>query len=484
MNDLKQRTIRGGFVKLCGQAVSLLLRVGFMVTLARLLDPKDFGLVAMVTVVTGVYALFTSAGLSTATVQKASVTDEQISTLFWINVLVGSILTVLCLASAPVLVTFYGEPRLFWVTVALAAGFMLSAAGVQHLALLQRQLRYTTLTVIDALSQVTSSAIGVGMAVAGFGYWSLVAAAIVTPAITTLSAWVAVGWIPGKPRRDAEIRSMLHFGGTFTLNCVVVYAAYNFEKVLLGRFWGADALGIYGRAYQLISFPTDYLNGAIGGVAFSALSRLQNDPVRLRSYFLKGYTLTVSMTLPVTLCCALFADEIIQIVLGPNWADAAEIFRLLTPTVLIFAMINPTAWLLLSVGLQGRSLKLAFVIAPLVITAYLIGLPYGPRGVAFAYSTAMTLWVIPHILWCLYGTVISPVELFRAIGRPFLSGAVAAVFALGTQLWIGPSLGPLPRLLLGGSVMLAVYVWMLLFVLGQREIYLGLLNELRRRPAG
>jgi PST family polysaccharide transporter len=295
---------------------------------------------------------------------------------------------------------------------------------------------------------------------------------------------VAVGWIPGKPRRDAEIRSMLHFGGTFTLNCVVVYAAYNFEKVLLGRFWGADALGIYGRAYQLISFPTDYLNGAIGGVAFSALSRLQNDPVRLRSYFLKGYTLTVSMTLPVTLCCALFADEIIQIVLGPNWADAAEIFRLLTPTVLIFAMINPTAWLLLSVGLQGRSLKLAFVIAPLVITAYLIGLPYGPRGVAFAYSTAMTLWVIPHILWCLYGTVISPVELFRAIGRPFLSGAVAAVFALGTQLWIGPSLGPLPRLLLGGSVMLAVYVWMLLFVLGQREIYLGLLNELRRRPAG
>ena len=228
---------------------------------------------------------------------------------------------------------------------------------------------------------------------------------------------------------------MLRFGGTITLNGLVVYVAYNLEKVLLGRFWGPDALGIYGRAYQLINIPTDNLNSAIGGVAFSALSRLQHDPVRLKSYFLKGYSLVISLTIPITIFCALFADDIVLVILGPKWTEAAVIFRLLTPTVLIFGMINPFSWLLLSIGLQGRSLAIALVIAPLVITAYVIGLPYGPRGIAFAYSAAMTLWLVPHIAWCLYGTMISPWDLLLPLSRPFLSGIVAAAFAVGAQFY-------------------------------------------------
>ena len=124
------------------------------------------------------------------------------------------------------------------------------------------------------------------------------------------------------------------------------------------------------------------------------------------------------MTLPITMFCALYANEIVLICFGPKWEEAAVIFRLLAPTILIFGMINPLAWLLLSIGLQGRSLRVGLVIAPLVIAAYVIGLPYGPEGVAFAYSAAMTLWLVPHIFWCLHDTVISPRELFSAISRP------------------------------------------------------------------
>ena len=132
----------------------------------------------------------------------------------------------------------------------------------------------------------------------------------------------------------------------------------------------------------------------------------------------------------------MFADDIILVVLGPKWKDAAVIFRLLTPTILIFGIINPMAWLLYSIGLQVRSLKIALVIAPLVITAYILGLPYGPSGVAFAYSAAMTLWVVPHIVWCLHGTMISPWDLFLAAGRPFLAGIVAAAVHLRSSNFI------------------------------------------------
>ena len=218
------------------------------------------------------------------------------------------------------------------------------------------------------------------MAVAGFGYWALVAAAIVSPAIITDLRLGDHPLDPGiaAPRSWNPLYAALwrhgHFEWLSRLCCL------QFGKGPLGRFWGADALGMYGRAYQLINIPTENLNSAIGGVAFSALSRLQNDPVRLRSYFLKGYSLVISMTLPTTIFCALFADDIVLVVLGPKWTEAAVIFRLLTPTILIFGIINPMGWLLFSIGLQVRSLKIALVIAPLVITAYVIGLPFGPSG--------------------------------------------------------------------------------------------------------
>ena len=129
MEDLKDRVVRGGLARLCGQALAFAFRLGFLVVMARLLEPDDFGLVAMVTVVTGVYELFSTGGLSAATVQKHTISGEQIATLFWINVSIGAILGLLCLATGPVLVAFYHEPRLIWVTAVLATGFLVQRGG-------------------------------------------------------------------------------------------------------------------------------------------------------------------------------------------------------------------------------------------------------------------------------------------------------------------------------------------------------------------
>src|SRR6266436_9960781 len=354
MKDLKDRIIRGGFAKVCSQAANLLLRMGSLMVLGRLLSPKEFGLVGMVTAIVGVLNLFKDFGLSTATIQRTSVTEQQTSTLFWINIAVGTILGLLSLAIAPAVAAFYHEPRLIGVTAVLGAGFLFNAAGVQHSALLQRQMRFTTTAAIDIFSLTISIAVGIGMALKGFGYWSLVGMTVTSPLICTICVWLATRWVPGMPRRRVGIRSMMRFGGTITLNGLVVYVAYNMEKVLLGRYWGADVVGIYGRAYKLTSIPTDNLNSAIGGVAFSALSRVQDDPQRLKSYFLKGYSLVLALTLPITIVCTLFANDAILVLLGPKWKEAIPIFRLLAPTILIFAMINPFSWLLFSIGLVGR----------------------------------------------------------------------------------------------------------------------------------
>jgi PST family polysaccharide transporter len=484
VKNLSEKVIRGGAARMIAQVANLAVRAGSLMVLARLLDPKDFGLVGMVTAFTGVLSLFRDFGLSTATVQRAEVSDEQMSTLFWINVAVGAALTLIAFVIAPVIARFYGEPRLVGVTALLAVGFLFNAIGVQHSALLQRQMRFTTLSVVNIAGLVLSAGVAIFMAKAGYGYWALVTMTIIQPLVSTIGMWLVVSWVPGRPHRRAGLRSMMKFGGTVTLNSLIVYVAYNFEKVLLGRFWGVDAIGIYGRAYQLVGIPTENLNTAVGEVAFSALSRVQNDRNQIRNYFLKGYSLVVALTIPITLVSAVFAKEAILVFLGAKWSAVVPIFRLLTPTIIIFALINPFAWLLFSIGDVARSLKIALVIAPLVIVGYVVGLPYGPTGVALGYSTAMALWVVPHILWCVRGTPVSFGDVVRAVGRPLVSGAVAAVPALLFQFADFSSQSPLLKLTVGTSLFLAIYAGMLLFVMGQGAFYLNLVRGIKgRSPA-
>jgi PST family polysaccharide transporter len=391
--------------------------------------------------------------------------------------LVGAVLSALCLATAPALVAYYNEPRLTWVTAAMAAGFLVNAAGVQHNALLQRDLRYVTLTVIEVLAQVASMVTGIGLALAGFGYWALVASTLVNPGVMTVLAWVTTGWVPGRPRRHAEIWSMIRFGGVVTVQSVLAHVAENIDKVLLGRFRGANVLGTYGRAYQLVTMPMTNLNAAIGWVAFSALSRIQDDPRRYRSYFLKGYAIVISLVVPILVFATVFADDLVRVVLGPQWSDVARIFRLLAPAALVITLIQgPTYWLLHSLGLVWRSLRVTCVYAGVILVACVVGIPSGATGVAMAYSIGLSLWLLPHLAWCVWRTPVSLGDLLRTTSFPLLASAAASALAFATVNGVGQ---PLSRLVLGGALAGAVYLAMVGVSTRQRAFYLGLAKDLR-----
>lgn len=483
MKDLKEKTIRSGSARMAAQISNFALRLGSMVILARLLNPVDFGLVGMVTAFTGVLVLFRDFGLSAASVQRAEVTEAQKSTLFWINLATGAFLMLLAICAAPVVSRFYHEPRLVWVMATVSVGFLVNGAGVQHSALLQREMRFTALAFIEVLSLVVSNGLAVTMAKLGYGYWALVGMTIAAPLTTTVGAWVATAWIPGPPRRGIGIRSMMQFGGTVTLNSLVLYLTYNLVNVLLGRFWGATAIGIYGRASQLVRIPTDNLNSAVGEVAFAALSRIQNDLERLKRYFLKGYSIVLALTLPIMTFCALCSDDLIFVVLGPKWKEAADIFRLLTPTIVVFAIANPLGWLLSSLGLVGRALRIAFAFAPLMVIACIVGLPYGPRGLAIAYSTVMTLWLVPSVMWALYGTGITVWDILKTLVRPLGSAILGGGVAFAMQLILGGRFTPLIRLIAEGTVLLITYLVVLLFVADQKAFYIDLLRRSKQAEA-
>ena len=480
VDGLKRRSVRGGVVAVCAQGAKLLLQVVTMMLLARLLSAEDFGLQGMVTILTGFLALFREAGLGAATVQRLEVTHEQISTLFWINVAVGATLATSTVVLAPVLVGFYGEPRLYWIAVVSGVAFVFSGLAAQHQALILREMRFVTLAKIDLMSLTISSAVGVVMALFGWRYWSLVCMTLVAAMVSASCVWLAVPWVPGPPRRKCGVVSMLHFGWMSTCNSLLVFLAWNSDNILLGRVWGADALGLYGRAYQLATLPVQQLTGAVSGVAFTAFSRIQDDPDRLARSFLRAYSLLVSLTIPIAISCPLFAEEIIRVVLGANWMEAAPIFRLLAPTAVVFALANPLSWLVMSTGRVRRALYISAATTPVVIVGIVLGLSHGPIGVALGYSVAMALVVIPITAWSKLGTGVTWADLWKATKQPFLAGLLAGAIGLIVKFTLGGMLAPIPLLVVGVGVIFGVYAWVLIAI-GQKSQYVDLLNQVFRR---
>jgi O-antigen/teichoic acid export membrane protein len=480
-DTLKGKSVRGGAATVLGQGVGMALQIGTTVVLARLLSPTDYGLQSMVLTLTAFFSLFKDAGLSVATVQRESLTHEEISTLFWINLALGALLTIVVVASSPFLAAFYKDPRLLWLTIASASIFLFNSLSVQHKALLDRAMRFSTSVKIDILSATIGSAVAIVMAALGCGYWSLICQNISLPIVGTAATWIALPWMPGRPRWTAELRSMVRFGGTVTLNSVVVYIAYNTEKILLGRFWGAAPLGIYTRAYQLATLPVQQLIGAAHNVAFSVLSRMQAEAQRLQRAYLKSVSMIVSLTIPVVISTAIFSDEIVLVVLGPKWIGVATVLRLLSPTVLVFALINPFSWFLRATGRVGRSLNIAFLITPVVILGILAGLRHGPAGVAVGYSTAMVLLFVPVVAWAIHGTGITTPDYWNAIKRPLISGVLGGLTGWLAKFEFHSALSPVAMLIFGLTLSFAMYAGTLLFVMGQREFFADLLSHLFQR---
>lgn len=428
--DLKGRSVRGGAVTMTAQGARFFLQMGSTVVLARLLTPQDFGLIAMVTAVTGFVLMFKDMGLSMATVQKAEINHGQISTLFWINVVLSLGVMLVTAALAPAIAWFYGEPRLTWITLALAGAFIFGGLTVQHQALLRRQMRFGSLALIQIISMSVGILTAVIAAFYGAGYWSLVLMQLATAVAGAIAVWVACGWRPDLPVRCSGVRGMLKFGGHLTGFKFVNYFSRNADNILIGKFIGADALGLYAKAYQLFMMPISQIRGPLNQVAMPVLSSLQNQPERYVKYYQRLIDIMATLTVPLTLYCAIEADFLIRTLLGQQWLGAVPVFRILVIAALIAPVAGTRGLVLISHGFSGRYFYWGLFNAILIVTSFIVGLPFGIEGVATAYAVAVYVILIPSLFYCFHKTSVTPSMFMRTLASPMLVGVVAAGCAM------------------------------------------------------
>jgi O-antigen/teichoic acid export membrane protein len=435
--DLKKRSVRGGAVTLAAQACKFTLQMGSTVILARLLAPQDYGLVGMVTAVTGFIALFKDMGLSMATIQKAEINHRQISNLFWVNVAVSVLLTLVTCAISPAIAWFYNEPRLILITIVSTIGFLFGGLTVQHQALLNRQMQFTTLAAIDIGAMCLGVVSAVALAWYGIGYWALVVMQIAIAIAQAIGVWVTCRWRPSLPSRNSDVRSLLAFGGNITGFNVINYFSRNLDNILIGRYWGAQQLGLYAKAYQLLLMPLQQINAPIAAVALPALSRLAETPDRYRLAYLRILEKLTMLTMPGIVLTFATSDWIVSLLLGSQWMEASRIFSLLAIVALTQPVANTTGWLFITQGRTQHMLQWGMVGGSLAIASILAGLPWGAVGVAASYSISGLLIRTPLLFWFVgrAGSVRAG-DLYRTLAPSTFASLCALLALLAFRQWI------------------------------------------------
>ena len=467
--DLKGKTLRGGAITIASQFSKFGVYTAFSIVMSRLLSPRDYGLVGMVTAVTALFRILNYGGLSTATVQRKDVTHELISTVFWLNIALGISMTLVCVLLSPCVAWLYHEPQLLWITVAMASVFLLDAASSQHLALLRRSMKFGLLAGIEMLSMIIAAIVALLMAFRGFGFWALIAFQIVVGVVSLMAAWIIEPWRPGLPHRRSGAGSMLKFGGFLTAGSLMHSLFRNCDNILIGWRWGTGPLAFYQKAYSLLMLPVNQVNVPIASVAIGALSRLNSEPDRQRRYFVGGCSISAAITMPIVATAALFAGEIIPFALGPQWNPSVRMFQLLAPATLVGALFSPLGWLFVASGRTDRQFKLSLVWTILILASFVAGLPFGAEGVAIGFSAMSTILIIPACLFATRGTPIRLSDIAAALKCPAAAATVAIVAGLIFRAAVPPTT-PLWVWALGGpSTVLVTYALVLL--VGFRQWY-------------
>ena len=425
--DLRKKAARGGMTAMIAQGSRFILGLTGTVVLARVLTPADFGLFAMVAVIVRFATMFKDAGLSVATIQQDHITHEQISTLFWVNFLLNVFLGICLLACSPLVAMFYGRPELTKITAVLSSSFLFTGLVIQHQALLRRHMKFGALATIKITSQVIALIVTISLAFLGASYWALVGRSLTNGLVAAIMTILLCPWRPGRARKGTGVRSMLGFGGHLTGFNIVNFLSRNLDNILIGRFIGTSALGVYSKAYELFLMPLTQIRSPLIAVALPVLSSIRNQPDRYIKYYQRILDVLASLAIPITLYCAVESEFVIRLSLGAQWVEAVPVFRNLA----IAGLIQVTAsaargMVLLSFGFSARYLRWGLFNAILMITAIVAGLPFGIQGVAASYTVANYIILVPSLFYCFHGTPVRISIFIGALGPPLFVGAVAA----------------------------------------------------------
>jgi PST family polysaccharide transporter len=384
--SFKQKTLSGIGWTASANIVKQIFLFLISVVLARLLMPEDFGLVGMIIVFTGFAGIFAELGFGAALIQKKEIEENHLSSVFWLNILAGIVLTAIVLSVAPLIAKFYKEPRLKLLTMFISINFLLGSLNIVHRALLTRSMDFRRLAIIETTTMTVAGTFAIIFALIGFGVWSLVWHMIISTSIGVIMIWQMSSWRPQFCFDKNAIKELFGFSGNLLGFSVFNYWVRNSDDLLIGKFIGSAGLGVYSRAYSIMLIPLNHVSATVGKVMFPAFSRIQDDKVRVKQIYLRTIGIIALVTFPMMMGLLVVADSFVLGIFGYKWKDVIPVLRIFALLGMVQSIATTVGWIYASQGRTDWQLRWGIFAGGLLILSIVIGIIIGTiKSVALCY---------------------------------------------------------------------------------------------------
>ena len=379
--ELLPRVLRGSFWMLNSNLFARVLNLARGVILARLLVPDDFGLFGLASVVIGFTAMFSDVGAGLFLVYSQDRVEEHVDTAFWANLGIATLLAGGVLATAPLVARVYHRRDLIPVLAVMALALWIQTAATVHRSLIRRELRFRALAIADSALILVSFLAGVALAWRGYGVWAFVLATLLGNAINALVLAYAYAWLPRWRFSAISFWALLPFSGWYMAQAIAWYLVFNVDNLMVGKFLGIEALGIYGLAYNYSLIPVMLIANSLGNVVNAELPRLISDPPKFWSAFFMSSRILSGLACPIAAAIVVAAPDVFPILFGPKWLSAIVPFQIL-------AVYGALRCIWMDPFACSGNFQPAFWLASGTLLTGAVGiylaLPYGKNGVAVA----------------------------------------------------------------------------------------------------
>lgn len=425
--------LRGASWKLFSQIAVQIGRIGFVLVLARLLTPRDFGLVAMALVVTGFVIAFADLGLGAALVQRETIDERDRSTVFWTGIAAGALLTAAGVALSQPLASFYREPAVRGLMATLSLSFIVSSLAATQRALLTREMNFRTLELSNIAGVYVGGTVGVVGASIGWGAWSLVVQQLTNAAVSAAMVWVTASWRPRAMFSFASLRSLGGYGGNVLGVRLAYYVQESALPLIIGRSLGSGALGLFTIAYTIVLAPLTRLAIPVGEVLFPAFARLQSDRERMSELWLRLLRVLAALCIPAMTGLVVVAPDLVPIVLGKQWKDAVPVVQILALVGLLQALAAWNGSILMGLGKANTLFRATLSFLVLYVFAFVVGVHWGIKGTAVAYAIASATLEAVYLLLTTRALGISFFKPVRALSGIVQAALVMVLFTIGLR---------------------------------------------------
>ncbi len=431
-SNLRQKAVIGVFWSALDSWGRQFISLGVFLTLARLLGPETFGLVALSSVFLGFLQVFLDQGLSQAIVQRQDVEREHLDTAFWTNLGVSAFVAILSIACAGLVADSFKEPQITSIIRFLSLGFIINAFSSVQEAIFQRKLAFKSLAIRSLVAVVIGGVVGITMAFTGFGVWSLVGQQLSNSFVQVLVLWWVSDWRPGFRFSQRHFKELFAFGVNVMGMNLFNFLNRRSDDFLIGYFLGSTALGYYSVAYRLLLTLTQLLTSIIVKVSLPTFSRLQQEPERLRNALYQAIQFTSLITFPGFLATVILAPEIVTVIFGEKWSPSIPVMQVLNLIGILYAYFYFNASVMMAMGKPSWKLALDFVQAVSNVVAFAIAVQWGIVAVAAAYVIRGYL-MVPLNIWVVWKLIHIDVRTYIRQGAVPLAGTVimlTAIFAI------------------------------------------------------